>query len=202
MSEYWYCTFVGEGTSDDALVKVLGDLILHMRPGADVHIEPFEWIERPKDKSVASKAEKLRDEPFDLIFIHRDTDGKDWEARANEVLSIGDERLVPVIPIRMTEAWALASLWDQEPFQQWCSKKGLSFDVFEKMADPKQMLKEYLSGEGRRLISDKDFSTERARVLEAIEIDGGVKRLKGWKELRKQIDVAMSRVRQHVQYSN
>lgn len=38
MSDWWRCGFVGEGTSDDALVDVLGRLTMSLRPGDDIDV--------------------------------------------------------------------------------------------------------------------------------------------------------------------
>ena len=74
---------MGEGTSDDALVDVLGRLTMSLRPGDDIDVSKHHWIERPSDRSVKGKVEALRTEPYDLIFIHRDSDamGGDHEQR-------------------------------------------------------------------------------------------------------------------------
>ena len=41
------------------------------------------------------------------------------EARAEEIRSAGEERAVPVIPVRMTETWAIAHLWAEGECRKW-----------------------------------------------------------------------------------
>ncbi|MBF0696813.1 hypothetical protein [Actinomyces bowdenii] len=202
MIEYWQCGFVGEGPSDNRLIPVLEDLLMQLRPAADIVLEPHRWIEMPADRSVAAKVQALKDEPYDLIFVHRDADSAGWEARAQEICSAAkstsDKRLVPVIPIRMTEAWALADLWSRDDFREWCSGEELTFTSFEKKANPKKILREYLSrGEGG-LIGPKKFADSSARVLRGIAIDGPIKELDGWRRLIKEVREAMCRCRPHL----
>lgn len=202
MAEYWQCGFVGEGPSDDHLIPVLEELLMRLRPAADVVLEAHQWVEKPADRSVAAKVWALRGEPYDLIFLHRDADSVGWEARAQEIRaaaeSASDERLVPVIPIHMTEAWALADLWSQNDFREWCSGEGLTFTSFERKADPKEILRQYLSREGRGLIAPKEFADASAGVLRNIAIDGPLKELDGWKRLIKEVREAMCRRMPHL----
>ena len=52
---------------------------MSLRPGDDIDVSKHHWIERPSDRSVKGKVEALRTEPYDLIFIHRDSDAMGWE---------------------------------------------------------------------------------------------------------------------------
>lgn len=202
MAEYWQCGFVGEGPSDSRLIPALEELLMQLRPAADIVLEPHQWIEMPADRSVAAKVQALKGEPYDLIFVHRDADSAGWEARAQEIRSAAeltsDGRLVPVIPIRMTEAWALADLWSRDDFREWCSDRGLTFASFESKADPKEILREYLSRGEKRLIGSKKFADTSAGVLRSIAIDGPLKELEGWRRLIKEVREAMCRCRPHL----
>ena len=66
---------------------------MSLRPGDDIDVSKHHWIERPSDRSVKGKVEALRTEPYDLIFIHRDSDAMGWESRAKEILGCCDERV-------------------------------------------------------------------------------------------------------------
>jgi hypothetical protein len=202
VSDWWSCGFVGEGTSDDALVDVLGRLTMSLRPGDDIDVSKHHWIERPSDRSVKGKVEALRTEPYDLIFIHRDSDAMGWEPRAKEILGCCDERVVPVIAVRMTEAWAIAHLWSNGEFRGWAKSKGVSLKTIESQADPKRLLREYCSRNLRELIPEAEFGYERARIIKSIDIDGCVSELKAWKKLCEQIKEAMVRVKPYIAWVN
>ena len=192
MSEYWRCAFIGEGTSDNRLAKVLERLLMSMRPGADVNLEPHEWTGR-RPNNAEEKIKALAEEPYDLIFVHRDADNAGIEARIKECRSPDDDRVVPVIPVRMTEAWVLADLWSEESFQAWAAGKGLSRKVIEGLADPKRTLEEYLNRDRSRFMKATEFASRRSRLVGKIRIDGDVKHLEAWKRLEDELSDALIR---------
>ena len=107
MSGYWQCALVCEGGSDEPLAETLQSLMLARRPGDDIAVEVYR-PEKAENRSVAAKLAAIAaDDVYDLIFVHRDADSTGWEARAEEIRSAGEKRAVPVIPVRMTETWAL-----------------------------------------------------------------------------------------------
>lgn len=199
MSEYWRCAFVGEGSSDERLVPVLERLLVSLRPGDDFAFEKHEWRRGSlPDRSVAAKIRALAAEPYDLVFAHRDADSAGIKVRIAECRECQDERVVPVVPIRMTEAWALADLYAEQDFQAWWSGKRLGFDSIESCADPKSLLREYLSRNRNGLLSPRDFAAKRAEVLKGISVEGPVKRLEAWKMLCQEVEAAMCRVRPYL----
>ncbi|SHE24038.1 hypothetical protein [Actinomyces glycerinitolerans] len=205
MSEYWRCAFIGEGTSDNRLAKVLERLLMSMRPGADVNLEPepHEWNGK-RPNNVEEKIKALAEEPYDLIFVHRDADNAGIEARIKECRKPGDDRVVPVIPVTMTEAWVLADLWsnekEKETFRAWAAGKGLSRKVIEGLADPKRTLEEYLNRDRSSFMKATAFARKRSQLVEQIRIDGDVKHLEAWKRLEKELESALVRNRQHLGY--
>ena len=119
MSGYWQCAFVCEGRSDEPLAETLQSLMLACRPGDDIAVEVYR-PEKAENRSVAAKLAAIAaDDVYDLIFVHRDADSAGWEARAEEIRSAGEERAVPVIPVRMTETWALAHLRVEGECRKW-----------------------------------------------------------------------------------
>ncbi|QHO91412.1 hypothetical protein CWT12_08980 [Actinomyces sp. 432] len=200
MTEYWQCAFIGEGTSDNGLAKVLERLLMSMRPGADVNLEPHGWTGR-RPNNAEEKIKALAEEPYDLIFVHRDADNVGIEARIKECRSPGDDRVVPVIPVTMTEAWVLADLWSkEESFQPWASRQGFRLAGIEDLADPKRTLKEYLNRDRSRFMTVNAFERKRSKLVGQIRIDGDVKHLEAWKRLEKELESAVVRNRQHLSY--
>lgn len=110
-------TLLGEGSADHALRPILDWLLGQHLPQ---HAIQFAWADlsrlphRPStlaDRIVAS----VRLYPCDLLFVHRDADREPRAARVAEIQHAvasapGEEALstvVPVVPVRMTEAWLL-----------------------------------------------------------------------------------------------
>lgn len=204
MSEYWQCGFVGEGSSDERLVPVLERLLMSLRPGANIAVEAHKWVTPQSDRSVKSKIRALKDEPYDIVFAHRDADSTEKieiEKRIAECLACQDERVVPVVPVRMAEAWALADLYAEQDFQKWWSGKGLGFNSIETCANPKGLLREYLSRDQAGLLTPSRFAAKRAEVLEGISVEGPVRRLEAWKRLCSEVKEAMCRVRPYLRRS-
>ena len=104
-------TLLTDGSSDQALLHVV-DWALHR---AGRHIEQRHWADlrsstaRPRtlDERVQ---ETVRLYPCDLLFIHRDAEAEPAAVRRHEIEAATRslaQQVVPIIPVRMTEAWFL-----------------------------------------------------------------------------------------------
>lgn len=100
---------VREGPSDDGLVPHLRELLV--RAGADEVLgssRDYRGSVRERLSLVAGEAGSV-----DVVFVHRDADGRDSEPRRSEVLQaaavLADSgiHVVPVIPVQELEAWLL-----------------------------------------------------------------------------------------------
>ena len=116
----------------------------------------------------------------DLILVHRDSDGTSYKKRFEEIQRVSEQLdivdLVPVVTVRMMEAWLLIS----EPAIRIASgnpQGRVSLNLpktrqLEAIADPKSLLFELLKTaselKGRRL---KKFSEFEARRITAEEIE-------------------------------
>ncbi len=160
-------TLLGDGSSDEALIRHL-DWLIRAHVANDVAVEPY-WADlrglptRPtglKARLVAA----LEFYPCELIFVHRDAEKEDPQNRIHEIENAWNEAAclgayVPVIPVRMSEAWLLAEEMairkasgnpnGSEPLELPTMK-----DI-ERLSDPKKTLQNVLrraSGlSGRRL---------------------------------------------------
>jgi hypothetical protein len=159
--------FIGEGTSDESLIPHLRELCFLC--GAD-DAENIEIERNQLQKKVGHTIlEKVRAvlqlaPNANLLFIHRDADGRDSSPRYKEIASAieslgGSIPYVAVVPVQETEAWLLL---DEEAIREVVeSRKGRirlnlpSPSQVESIANPKERLKEVLataSGlKGRRL---------------------------------------------------
>lgn len=159
-------TLTTDGSSDRVLLRHLG-WMLRRRLGPQVALQP-QWADlrqlRSKPKKLAERIRfALELYPADLLFVHRDAESIDPSPRYAEIEQAAAEAnadvpVVPVVPIRMTEAWLLFD----ERAVRWAAGNpngrqalGLSIKNVEANPDPKSLLREAIktaSGKtGRRL---------------------------------------------------
>ncbi len=94
---------VGDGGSDKALLPIISWAIRRARPTAVIPAPTFvARAAKPIDGMITHVATAY--EPK-LIFVHRDAEKLSYEERRREI-PIWD-RVVPVVPVRMIEAWLL-----------------------------------------------------------------------------------------------
>ena len=200
MSGYWQCALVCEGRSDEPLTEALQSLMLACRPGDDIAVEVYR-PEKAKDRSVAAKLAAIAaDDVYDLIFVHRDADNVGWEARAEEIRSAGEKRAVPVIPVRMTETWALAHLGAEEECRKWPADNASigRLRTLEEMSDPKEVLRRWASRDRTSLLAGDDWGRFRSEAIRRIDVEKHVAELDAWRRLRECLEAAMIRCRPHL----
>jgi hypothetical protein len=109
-----YLTLLTDGPSDAVLLRPLEWLLRqHVRP--NVQVQP-QWADlrslRRKPVGLADRIQRaLELYPCDVLFIHRDAEKEDSSTRCAEIdrsaTEAGAGHYVPVVPVRMTEAWLL-----------------------------------------------------------------------------------------------
>lgn len=203
-----YFVFVGEGSTDDALVPHLEKLCI-LCGAEEANGIAIDWMrisERPSKKVKPKVRAALELEPgANLIFIHRDADGPDPEVRYQEIGKALDELKtevpgVAVVPVQETEAWLL--LDEAEIRRVAENPKGrVSLDLpppakVEEVASPKERLEEVLlkaselTGKRRKKFG-KTFPRRRRLLLERLEPEGAVARVKAWQRLRADLEEAI-----------
>ncbi len=193
MSGYWQCALVCEGRSDEPLAETLQSLMLACRPGDDIAVEVYR-PEKAENRSVTAKLAAIAaDDVYDLIFVHRDADSAGWEARAEEIRSAGEERAVPVIPVRMTETWALAHLWAEGECRKLLADNASvgRLRALEEVSDPKEMLRRWASRDRTSLLAGDDWGRFRSEAIRGIDVEGHVAELDAWRRLRERLEAAM-----------
>jgi hypothetical protein len=199
--------FVGEGSSDEALMEHIEELCL--RAGADevAGVAPDLRRHSRKSSTVPEKIDHaLQLEPdTDLVFAHRDADDENPAARRKEVhaafQAVGVERpRVAVVPVQETEAWLLLDE-DAIRFVAENPDGNVQLDLptparVESVANPKEILQETLISaselSGRRLKRFKRrFPQQRRRLIERLDLDGPVSQVPAWKQLCKDIEQAL-----------
>lgn len=132
---------VADGGTDRVLQPIIEWTIQQLDPTVDI-------LEPDFDKRRGSLSDFLAsysDGPL-LVFVHRDGETASYEDRLAEFKGVVDPRVVPVIPIRMTEAWLLI---DGSAIARAAGNPQASVDLpspqeCERMADPKSALEDLL----------------------------------------------------------
>ncbi|BCB88018.1 hypothetical protein Psuf_053310 [Phytohabitans suffuscus] len=151
-------------------------------------------------KDVGSRiraGSELVGEQVDVIVVHRDADNAGAATRRTEIEGAlrGNNlasALVPVIPVRMTEAWLLL---DETAIRRVAGNPRGKNDLglpkvhqAESVADPKELLNQCLLAAanvtGRRRDSlRKRFSQNRRQLLERLDRNGPITQLPSWRIL-------------------
>ncbi|MFM7464010.1 MAG: hypothetical protein ACKO28_00780 [Cyanobium sp.] len=166
-------TLLGDGSSDRVLQPILNWLLKDL--GVEGPIQG-EWADLGTVKTNALSGRVMRALnlfPCDLLFIHRDAENHSRQMRLKEVQSAVQRcsqsssglgtNFIPVIPIRMTEAWLMIS--EAALRAAAMNRNGTiplvmpPIEKLEHLPDPKQILHELLrkasEKRGRRL---KEFN--------------------------------------------
>jgi hypothetical protein len=188
--------FLGEGTSDSGIVHHIESIAADR--GTEVSITDPDLSRLPKPPGPAVDG-KLRaviklGGVYDLIVVHRDADRDGVQARVDEigaaVATVTDAvPHVPVVPVRMTEAWLLTS--ESELRQVAGNPNGRiplglpGIGDLERIADPKALLKDVLANASgtsgrRREKFHQRFPQHRRQLLERLDRTGPVSRLPSW----------------------
>lgn len=172
-------TLVSDGPTDRALIRPLLWLL-------EQHSSKVFKAEWPDLRKLRSPPRSLRDRisaalelaPCDLLFIHRDAERESPATRAAEVAEalaeVSHGAAIPVVPVRMTEAWFL---WNERAIRR-ASGNPRGRDALtlpapkrvEEVRDPKTDLREALAVAGGRAEDRSAYrSAALLRVAEEIE---------------------------------
>jgi len=176
-------TLVADGPSDAALLQVIDWALDQARPP---------WLESTRSavfdgriyqeppSGLANRiAAAIRDNPCDLMFVHRDAERDLPGKRLREieealVQSSATVVSVPIVPIRMTEAWllidpvAICRAADNPSFAERLELPAIR--GIEQLPNPKEVLRQYLlqaanlSGQRRRQQFKRRLSRRMHRV--------------------------------------
>lgn len=103
-------TLIADGTSDRALVAVLNWMFSGLSVRAQVRYADLGILAKPPSGILERARAALRLYPADILFVHRDAEVEAADRRYQEIaVALSNERLryVPIVPVRMTEAWFL-----------------------------------------------------------------------------------------------
>lgn len=174
-------TLLGDGASDRVLIHPIRWALRVEQ----VAVETGRWADlsrlRPRPASLADRIHRAIElYPAELLFVHRDAEGEQREHRLEEIrTAVGAtcERHVPVVPVRMTEAWLLhdeAAIRRASGNPNGRTDPGLPRpEGVERLSDPKETLRcalleaSELPARRRRRLATR-FGDMRARTAELI----------------------------------
>lgn len=202
--------FVGEGSSDSGITAHIRRIVTDHGHSAVITDPLVDRLPPPPRKTVTAKLQAVRDlgGEYDLVVLHRDGDRKGRSLRLAEIGSavrqvMPDVPHVPVIPIRMTEAWLLL---DEAEIRHVAGSPNGTTPLklpkaknVESIADPKDLLRRTLavaSGlSGRRLdMFNKRFPQHRRQLLERINPDGPIRDVQSWRDFNADLAVGLERI--------
>ena len=196
-------TLLADGTSDRALMPILEWLLNQHFPNliTEGAFADFRFLPCPPQRNrLDLRINKAIDLfPCDILFIHRDAENIPWEKRHEEISSVLKDTVVqgtkpiPVIPVKMTEAWLL---FDESAIKTASgNRRGptLSLPSLKKvdtLPDPKEVLIKALkdaSGLSGRRLARFDERSAVTRVAELIDDFSPLRALEAFRKL--EIDI-------------
>jgi hypothetical protein len=203
--------FVGEGPSDDGMISHLESLCIDAGATEVTGVAPdFRRLPKAIGRSVEAKLRAaLALEPeANLIFVHRDADGRNGDARYIEIAAAaaacgGDQPVVCVVPIQETEAWLLL---DETAIRRAVGRPrgNLRLELprpaaVERLTRPKERLQQVLEraseATGRRLERIRlDFPLQRRALLQDLPIVGSLEGVPSWRRLRNDLRLVLGAV--------
>lgn len=169
-------TLAAEGSTDAALIRILKWAVRRDRRIQEIEARFAEPGQLPPPRAgLTQRIEKaLELYPADLLFVHRDTDNFPFAARREEVMEAVSrlarpQLAVPVVPVRMTEAWLLI---DEAAIRRAAGNPSGTVALnlprpraIENLADPKAVLYEALH-------SASELSGRRRRKFNVVSAAG------------------------------
>jgi hypothetical protein len=168
-------TLVTDGSSDAALKPIIDWLISQHRPEVGLIGEIARDLGNVGLALEARLPRALKLFPCDMLFVHRDAEGESLEFRLAEIrnaVEVQDLPWVPIVPIRMTEAWLLS---DEDAIRSAAENRAGKIQLnlpakrtWESINNPKKVLFDALitASEKRGRALNK-FSPTRQRALVA-----------------------------------
>lgn len=194
---------LADGPSDLPLANHIEQICLD--GGWEVTIEPIDprLLPNSVDRTVEGRFAFLvgQDIRFDVAFVHRDAEAQDPDHRRREIADAAVAAgvpcpVIPIVPVRMTEAWLLL---DEEAIRHVAGRPSVKAQLdlptvgeVERLSDPKQQLSEVLlaaSGTSGRRRNQfiRDFGRHRGQLLARLDPAGPVSKLKAWQRMRADI---------------
>ncbi len=202
-------TLIADGSSDRALLPVIDWVLSGRLTGVGIagQMADCRHLMNPPEGLVARIRSGFAEYPCELLFIHRDAEAEPRETRIEEIRIACDAaavpEYVPVIPVRMTEAWLLV---DEDAIRLSADNpNGVrqlplpTIGALEAVPDPKRVLHECLLiasdlGRRRREQFSRRIGARVQRVAFLINHFGALEQLAAFRAFRDATHEAVGRV--------
>ncbi|MDP9120692.1 MAG: hypothetical protein M3O15_04885 [Acidobacteriota bacterium] len=112
-------TLVSDGSSDRCLIPIITWTLAQAVPQRSELTIVEQYADGVRGELTLRLSEAYQRYPCEILFVHRDAEGEAVEKRISEIRSgasqMGLARYVPVVPVRMSEAWLLT---DEQAIRQ------------------------------------------------------------------------------------
>jgi len=175
MSRTLSVALIGDGKTDEMLWPIVR-WSLQDRYGDELPLRFTGFVNRAARRPRIAVDEVIRRFAPELIVFHRDAEGQDPQIRREEIPDLVD--VVPVVPVRMTEAWLLidaAAIANAADNPNFSGLKMPELDRLEHIPDPKSVLESLLvqasdlAGPRRRKRFSRDLTARVGAVADYIE---------------------------------
>lgn len=204
-------TLLADGPSDRALLPII-NWCLAASPvvasrGFVEQVADLRDLKDPPRGLTARMQSASRLFPSDLLLVHRDAEGVPLNERIEEIehhaRALAESRTVPVVPVRMTEAWLLI---DEQAirFAADNPRSAVALDLpsprsLERIADPKRVLRQALitasEKRGRRRHQfERDLSARVERVAMQIADFTPLRQLSAFQSFEERLGQALEAV--------
>ncbi len=198
-------TLVMDGSSDRILVPVVEWLLnekLGQRPFA---VRIAEGLPAWRDGLAARIRFANTMYPNDVLLVHRDSEGESWFDRVEQIRvaveQVNPDCWVPIVPVRMSEAWFLS---DQYAIRRAAGNSTSSLDLalppknrWSSVPDPKSILSQALraaSGHTGRKLEKFHVSSARSRVADLIEDFSYLRGIHSFDEFEIKVDLVLGQL--------
>ena len=190
-------TLVADGASDRVLLPIITWSLKHL----DTNLVVAQWADFSRIPRQKNTVERLKTAlelyPCDVLFVHRDAEGQAPDLRRAEIANALNQtpiRHIPVVPVRMTEAWLLSNemaIRSAAGNPNGTEKLRLpDIGTLENLPDPKNVLHEALaraSGLNRHRRSRLSIPQRVHRITNYIDDYSGLNVLSAFRTLQQDI---------------
>lgn len=189
-------TLLADGRSDKTLLAIINWLLEQKLP--DFRVVPqFAELGAVGPTLLQRVPVALKMFPCDLLFVHRDAEGDPMALRLREIADVMrryDQLYVPLVPVRMSEAWLLS---DEHAIRRAAGNQHGKQDLglpdrrrWEARPNPKDDLKNALraaASKAKHRQSKNDFTRQRLLVAEYTDDFSGLRGLAAFDEFESQL---------------
>lgn len=199
-------TLLSDGSSDSAIVPIIEWLLAQKIQFTPFQVSVVRGDLAPSAGLLSRAQRAIENFPCDLLVVHRDAERDDWRARIEEIQAALinqtiDSSWIPIVPVRMTEAWLLH---DQQAIRRAAGNPNGNavlqlggVNQWETMADPKDVLfrafRQACGLSGRRL-QKFDVHHARYRLATLIEDFSALRKLDTFNCFEKNLDDALQSI--------